>query len=337
MSDKAQPPARPPDLTASSASVHTKALLVDAEHAGERLDVFLARSLPEQSRAQLQRWIAAGDVTVDNENARASQRVRAGQTLRIRIPALRPAEPQAEDIPLTIVYDDAALLVIEKPAGLSVHPGAGRAAGTLVNALLHHVRDLSGIGGVERPGIVHRLDRGTSGLMVVAKDDATHRALARQFAERSVEKEYLAVVHGRPRQPRGEIRTLIGRDPKHRQKMSTRIARGRTAHTQYSIERALDGATLMRLRIYTGRTHQVRVHMAHLGHPLVGDALYGGGRTPMSRSSAARRAIAGFPRPALHAARLGFTHPGSGARLSFASSLSPDIIALIDALEYRAP
>ena len=225
------------------------------------------------------------------------------------------ARPRAQDIPLTIVHEDAHLLVLDKPAGLAVHPGAGRAEGTLVNALLHHVKDLSGVGGVLRPGIVHRLDRGTSGLLVVAKDDQTHRALAAQFAGRTVEKEYLALVLGMPSPREGRISAAIGRHPQQRKRMAVRARGGREALTTYRVEEGLDGAALLRVRIHTGRTHQIRVHLASVGHPVAGDRDYGGTRTPSSRRARSRELLAALARPALHAARLSFTHPATGERL----------------------
>jgi 23S rRNA pseudouridine1911/1915/1917 synthase len=224
------------------------------------------------------------------------------------------------------------LLVIEKPAGLVVHPGAGRASGTLVNALLGQVRDLSGIGGVLRPGIVHRLDRGTSGLLVVAKDDATHRDLARQFASRRVEKEYLALVLGVPPRAEGEVALPIGRDPVHRKKMSVRAPKGRGALTRYSLVEALDGAALLRVRLHTGRTHQIRVHLASIGHPVAGDETYGGRREPPSRRASSREALRSLGRPALHAARLAFEHPATRERVCFESPLPADISELIERL-----
>ena len=315
-----------------TADADARTLAVDEAGAGERLDRWLARVMPETSRARLQAVIAAGGVLVEGRAARPSLRLKAGQSVSVRLPAPRPADPLAEDIPITVVHEDRHLLVVDKPAGLVVHPGAGRASGTLVNALLHRVRDLSGVGGVLRPGIVHRLDRGTSGLLVVAKDDATHLALSRQFSGRTVEKEYLAVVLGVPRAAEGTIDVPIGRDPIHRQRMSVRAPRGRAARSTYRVVEALDGAALLRVRIATGRTHQIRVHLAALGHPVAGDATYGGRRSPASRRPEARAALEALARPALHAARLAFTHPSSGERVSFDSPLPGDLQALLAAL-----
>jgi 23S rRNA pseudouridine1911/1915/1917 synthase len=312
-------------------------LLVEADGAGQRLDAWIAAHRPELSRSRVQSLIEAGQILVDEKAPRPSSRVRTGQAVTIEVPAAIPAIPQPEDIPLAIVHEDDRLLVIDKPTGLAVHPGAGRPAGTLVNALLHHVKDLSGIGGVLRPGIVHRLDRGTSGLLVVAKDDASHRHLAHQFAARTVEKEYLAVVLGVPARAEGTIQAAIGRDPVHRQKMSIRSRHGRAAESAYSVLERLDGAALVRVRIHSGRTHQIRVHMASIGHPVAGDSVYGGTRTPSSKNPAARAALLGLGRPALHAARLAFTHPGTGERVIFASPLPADIERLLAALRSSLP
>ena len=309
-----------------------RSLTVDGGAAGWRLDRWLARELPDHSRSRLQSLIAAGAVLLDGRPARASARLRAGQAVAVHIPEPRTAAPRAQDIPLVVVHEDRWLLVIEKPPGLVVHPGAGAPEGTLVNALLHHVRDLSGIGGELRPGIVHRLDKGTSGLMVVAKDDATHRDLVRQFAGRTVEKEYLAVVLGVPSPRQGVIDSPIGRDPVNRKKMSARGPRARAARSAYAAVEALDGAALVRVRIHTGRTHQIRVHLASLGHPVAGDPLYGGRRVPGSRRSGAREALRALDRPALHAARLAFTHPGTGERLDFTSPLPADLQGLLGQL-----
>jgi 23S rRNA pseudouridine1911/1915/1917 synthase len=307
-------------------------LTPDDEDAGQRLDAWLARSLPSLSRARLQGLIADGHVLVDGAPARASTRVRPGQDVLVRVPAPEPAKPEPEDIPLDVIHEDTHLIVVNKAPGLVVHPGAGTSSGTLVNALLHHVRDLSGIGGFLRPGIVHRLDKGTSGLLVVAKDDTTHHALARQFASRSVEKEYLALVLGTPSRPRGEIDASIGRHPVDRKKMTADGPRGRTARTSWECEEAFDGATLLRVRIHTGRTHQIRVHLASIGHPVVGDATYGGTRTPPSRRAECRSALASLGRPALHAARLSFTHPSTGTLVSFEAPVPPDLLSVIERL-----
>ena len=311
-------------------------LVADDEAEGHRLDAWLAQRLPSFSRSRLQALIDEGHVMLDRARTRPSARLRTGQVVRVHVPAPAPAEPQPEDIPIVVVYEDAHLVVVNKPAGLVVHPGAGTSRGTLVNALLRHVRDLSGVGGVLRPGIVHRLDRGTSGLLVVAKDDETHRSLARQFAGRTVEKEYAALVLGAPARAAGEVDAPIGRDPVHRQKMSVRAPRGREARTSWRVEERFDGAALLRVRIHTGRTHQIRVHLASVGHPVAGDAVYGGTRPPSSRRAAARDALLALDRPALHAARLAFNHPASGERLTFEAPLPPDLGAVLERLRTAA-
>jgi 23S rRNA pseudouridine1911/1915/1917 synthase len=304
-------------------------LVVDDGDEGQRLDAWLARRLPSLSRSRLRTLIDEGHVLLDGRRTRPSARLRSGQAVRVHVPPPVPAEPQPEDIPISVVHEDTRLLVVNKPAGLVVHPGAGRSRGTLVNALLRHVRDLSGVGGVVRPGIVHRLDRGTSGLLVVAKDDETHRSLVRQFAGRTVEKEYVALVLGSPALGSGEVDSPIGRDPVHRKKMSVRAPRGREARTSWRVEERFDGAALLRVRIHTGRTHQIRVHLASIGHPVAGDAVYGGKRTPSSRRGAAREAFTSLERPALHAARLAFTHPATGERLAFEAPLPADLLSVL--------
>jgi 23S rRNA pseudouridine1911/1915/1917 synthase len=307
-------------------------LVAGPDVAGLRFDVWLAQRLPSLSRARLRALIDEGCVLLDKTRTRASARLRPGQVARITVPAPVPAEPLPEDIEVAVVHEDGHLLVVNKPAGLVVHPGAGAPRGTLVNALLRHVRDLSGVGGVLRPGIVHRLDKGTSGLLVVAKNDDAHRALVRQFAGRTVEKEYLALVLGVPSRPAGQIDATIGRDPVHRQRMSVRAPRGREACTSWHVEERFDGAALLRVRIHTGRTHQIRVHLASIGHPVAGDATYGGARTPSSRRVGSREALQSLERPALHAARLAFTHPASGERLEFATPLPADLIEVLERL-----
>ncbi len=307
-------------------------LPVEESEAGTRLDRWLCRRLGGLSRGRIQGLIQAGQVLVDGEVARPSLRVRCGTTVWVTIPPAQPARPAPEDIPLCIVHEDAYLVVVDKPAGLVVHPGAGARTGTLVAALLHHVRDLSGVGGVLRPGIVHRLDRGTSGLLVVAKNDDAHRALARQFAERTVEKEYLAIVLGVPGRRIATIDAPIERDRVSRKKMTARTGRGRQARSSYELAEALDGAALLRVRLHTGRTHQIRVHLASIGHPVAGDATYGGTRTPPSRRPASREALSQLARPALHAARLAFDHPVTGARLRLESPLPTELTRLLEVL-----
>jgi 23S rRNA pseudouridine1911/1915/1917 synthase len=304
----------------------THTLVAGPPDEGQRIDVWLARALPSLSRARLKALIEQGQVRVDGKRTRPALRVRSGQTISVVVPAPVNPVPQPEDIPVDVVYEDAQLLVVNKPAGLVVHPGAGAPRGTLVNALLRHVRDLSGVGGVLRPGIVHRLDRGTSGLLVVAKDDATHRSLVAQFAGRTVEKEYLAIVLGVPRAREGTITAAIGRDPVHRQRMSVRAKKGREARSSWRLEESFDGAALLRVRIHTGRTHQIRVHLASIGHPIAGDATY------HSRRVVATEALRELSRPALHAARLAFVHPSSGRTLSFEAPLPADLARTLQAL-----
>jgi 23S rRNA pseudouridine1911/1915/1917 synthase len=252
---------------------------VPAEAEGERLDRYLASEIPNHSRSRIQRLIDDGHVVVARvKHTKANVQLREGDEVTVTLPELAAAAPAAQDLPLAILFDDPDIVVVDKPAGLVVHPAAGNPDGTLVNALLHHVKDLSGIGGEIRPGIVHRLDKGTSGVMVVAKNDLAHQELARQFHDREVEKEYVALVWGLVQQ-RKRIEAAIGRDPRHRQKMSTRASRAREAVTRVTWARDLRGVTLCRIAIFTGRTHQIRVHMSAIGHPVVGDALYGACRT----------------------------------------------------------
>ena len=319
-------------LPGEAATRGSDRVVADDEAAGQRLDRWLTSRFPRESRARLQSLIEAAAVRVDGHPARPALRLRAGQTIEVDWPAPRPAAPQAQDLPLSIVYQDADLLVVDKPAGVVVHPGAGAAAGTLVNALLHHVGDLSGVGGTLRPGIVHRLDRGTSGLLVVAKNDEAHRNLSRQFAERSVSKEYLAIVLGTPRFKEGTVDAAIGRHPVDRKRMAVRREGGRSARSSYSVVEALDGASLLRVRIHTGRTHQIRVHLASLGNPVAGDGTYGGARLPPTRRAASRAALESLGRPALHAARLSFAHPATGLRLTFESPLPSDLAAVLERL-----
>ena len=250
-------------------------LEVASEHAGQRLDRYLAAVVPGQSRSQVQRLIELGHVEVAGRSARANLAVKTGDRIGVEIPEPVAPAPLPEDIPVPVLYEDADLIVVDKPAGMVVHPAAGHDSGTLVNALLHQVEDLSGIGGQLRPGIVHRLDKGTSGVMVVAKHDRSHEDLARQFHDREVDKEYAALVWGVVQAGR-RIDLPIGRDPGDRQKMSARARRARAAVTRITRAEHLRGVTLCHVAIATGRTHQIRVHLSAIGHPVVGDATYGG-------------------------------------------------------------
>jgi 23S rRNA pseudouridine1911/1915/1917 synthase len=314
----------------------THTLTVPDDSDGLRLDRFLVSILPEQSRSQIQRLIKEGHVRVGGREAKANQAVKGGQDIVVDAPAPVVPAPQPEALPLPILYQDKDLIVIDKPAGMVVHPAAGHASGTLVNALLHHVDDLSGIGGEKRPGIVHRLDRGTSGLMVVAKHDASHEELARQFAEREVEKEYIALVWGEVMAGR-RIDAAIGRDPSNRKKMasteSKRMRRSREAVTRIvRAEHFGRTMTLAGVAIHTGRTHQIRVHLSAIGHPVVGDALYGGVHR---RVPGDLRAVTHLERPFLHAARLAFKHPEDQRRMEFQSELPADLQAVLDELRER--
>ena len=297
-----------------------------------RLDKALAEAT-ELSRARVQSLIADGYVTIDGKTATSpSTKVAAGALFEITIPPAADAEAQAQDIPLTVVFEDEHLIVVDKPAGMVVHPAAGNADGTLVNALLHHCRgQLSGIGGVARPGIVHRIDKDTSGLLVVAKSDAAHEGLAKQFADHSIHRRYLAVCAGRPNSAEGTIEGRLGRSDANRKKMAVldkNSSRGKHAVTHYKLVRRLEGSSLIECRLETGRTHQVRVHCASIGHSLLGDPVYG--RTPKALKPLLSRLD--FHRQALHAAELGFVHPISGKTVSFTADLPADMAELIDEL-----
>ncbi|HEX2455590.1 MAG TPA: RluA family pseudouridine synthase [Vicinamibacterales bacterium] len=309
-----------------------RTLQVEPEQDGARLDSFLTTLLPEHSRSQVQRLIKDGHVHGPAAaSLRPSTPVRTGQTYSIDLPAPVATTPEPEPLPLRIVFEDPDVVVLDKPAGMVVHPAAGHSSGTLVNALLHHVKDLSGIGGELRPGIVHRLDRGTSGLMVVAKNDRAHQELSRQFKDREVEKEYVALVWGVVQAGR-RIDAAIGRDPAQREKMSTRARRARSAVTRVTWARHLKGVSLLKVAIATGRTHQIRVHLSAIGHPVVGDPVYGGVHR---RVPGDLRAVMRLERPFLHSARLSFTHPRDGRRVDFDSPLPPDLQAAIDDIETR--
>jgi len=303
-------------------------LEVPDDQAGERLDRFLTGALAGHSRSQLQRLIKDGLVQVGGRPTKPNAVLRAGDRITLDIP--EPVAPSTvpEALPLDVVYEDGDIIVINKAAGMVVHPAAGHPAGTLVNALLHHVTDLSGIGGELRPGIVHRLDRGTSGLMVVAKSDRAHDELARQFHDREVEKDYIALAWGVV-QPGRRIDAPIGRDPNNRQKMSAKARRARSAVTRVVEARHLRGVTLVRVAIATGRTHQIRVHLSAIGHPIVGDTTYGGVRRHVA---ADLRPVLRLERPFLHAARLVFAHPTEERPMEFTAPLPADLQQVLDAL-----
>ena len=321
-------------------------LVVDADAAGRRLDAWLAAAIPELSRSRLKALIEAGRVRIDGATiVEAKKPVNSGSLVQVELPEATPPEPEGEPIPLDVVYEDEDLLVIDKPAGLVVHPAAGNWTGTLVNALIAHCGDsLSGIGGVKRPGIVHRLDKDTTGLMVVAKNDRAHRGLAKQFADHGrsggLERGYVALVWGVPSLPYGLVDAPLGRSPTNRLKMAIVKNGGREAVTHYTVlERfgppAAPIASLVELRLETGRTHQIRVHMAALGHPLVGDADYGKGfLTKLALLPDDVRAVASaFRRQALHAYLLGFEHPRTGEAMHFESDPPDDLAELIEAFK----
>jgi 23S rRNA pseudouridine1911/1915/1917 synthase len=290
-------------------------LNVGAGESGERLDRFVASKLPTLSRSFIQQLIEDGMIRVEGRAPKANYRVRAGETIRVRVPPPQPTEAHAENIPLTIVYEDDALLVIDKPAGMVVHPAAGHTSSTLVNAVLGHAPDLV-VGNVERPGLVHRLDRDTSGLIVIAKNDEAVRQLQRQFAARTVHKTYLALVDGRVEVAQGKIEAPLGRDPRDRKKFAVVTTPGaREAVTIFRVAEQLSDYTLLRVEPQTGRTHQIRVHLAFIHHPVVADAVYG-----RSRQNAL-----GLSRQFLHAWRLALVHPVTGAPLEFTAPLPDDL------------
>src|SRR5213082_307879 len=295
-------------------------LLVSANEAMLRLDQFMTKRLPEFSRSRLQQLIRDGFVLLNNSTSRPRQIVRGGDKIQLTEPPLEKIEALPEQIPLEILFEDNDLIVINKPAGLVVHPGAGHREHTLVNALLHHFPKLSGIGGKERPGIVHRLDKETSGCLVVAKTDVAHHGLSGQFAARTIEKIYLALVAGKLRKSAGTVEEKIGRHPVDRQRMSTASRRGRAAKTEYRVLSSSNEMSLVECKLHSGRTHQVRVHLQHLGHPVLGDKIYG------------KKHTAPFARQMLHAWKLGFQHPRTSEWKNFEATLPNDFENAIKSL-----
>lgn len=298
-------------------------LTAKASDAGKRLDAFLHERLPEYSRSRLQSWIKDARVFIGGQQVRASYLLRGGEDIAVEPADLAPLKAVPEELPLKIIYEDEDIIVVDKPAGMVVHAGAGHSSGTLVNALLHRFEQLAKGSSDLRPGIVHRLDKETSGVLVVARTDRAHQALSMQFRNREVEKVYLALVHGRMKTPEGQITTPIARDPVRRTRMTTKLATGRSALTQYCVVEELGTSSYLEVRIGTGRTHQIRVHLASIHHPVVGDRLYG-----------APAQIHGLPvlnRFFLHAHRLGFTLPTTGERITFASQLAPELVDFLQA------
>ncbi|MFT3708279.1 MAG: RluA family pseudouridine synthase [Archangium sp.] len=291
------------------------------EDRGARVDQFIARKHPALSRARVQALIASQHVRVDGSAVKASQRIAGSETITIELPEPVAAEPQAEDLPLRIVHEDKHVLVLDKAAGMVVHPGAGHASGTVVNALLHHVKDLKGVGGELRPGIVHRLDKDTSGLLVIAKHDEALRALQASFKSREVKKTYVALVLGKP-PPSGTFNTLHARHPTQRLRFTGKTKTGKPAVTHFTVAEQFARAARVEIDLETGRTHQIRMHFAEAGFPLLGDAIYGGKRV---------QALKVIDRQALHAWKLAFDHPVSGKAMSFTAPLPADFVRAIKA------
>lgn len=302
---------------------------VEPAEEGSRLDSYLAARLPGRSRVQIQRAIECDLISVNDRNTKASYRIHAGDRVEGDLLPTAPLAARAEAIPLAILYEDDQIVVINKPAGMVVHPGAGISSGTLANALVHHLNvggNVSGSGDPSRPGIVHRLDQGTSGLLVAAKNESAQLYLSRQFADRNVEKKYLALVYGRLATDQGRIEAPIGRDTRNRTRMAVREnGGGRYALTLYRVQRRKKDFTLLDVEIKTGRTHQIRVHLAHMGHPVVGDSTYDNGRGKSLKDPRMRAAIAALGRPFLHAAYLAFLHPATGQRMEFFADMPDEL------------
>jgi len=310
--------------------------LVHSQDSSKRLDVFLSQKGPALSRSQIKKLIETGKVQIDGRKAKAGLRLRENEVVTLTIPEPRRLEIEAEAIPLKVLYEDRHLIVVDKPAGLVVHPGAGNYSGTLVNALLHRCPDLAGIGGVLRPGIVHRLDKDTSGVLVVAKDDLAHRSLSDQFRKHTAERNYVGIVFGQLSEE-GQVDAPVGRHPTQRKKMSARPWKGREARTYWRVLERFRSFNLAEFRLQTGRTHQIRVHLSSIGHPILGDPLYGGRKRLASvESLPLRQGLRRLKRQALHATSLGFVHPVTGDVLKFSSPLPEDIqeaIALLRRME----
>ena len=315
----------------------TLEFLVPKDAQKERLDIFLCSHLPSVTRAKLKRLVDDNMVLVNGKPTKAGRPIRPGEVITIHFPPPQPTHLEAEEIPLDIVYEDDFLLVVNKPAGLVVHPAYGNMSGTLVNALLAHCNSLSDVGGEKRPGLVHRLDKDTSGLLVVAKDDVTHVALARQLSAHKIDREYRAIVWWTFKEPTGRVEAAIGRHPRDRIKMCIDV-NGKHAVTNYHVLDEMSFSSYVRLNLETGRTHQIRVHMAHIGHPVFSDAAYGGRGKPMGgmsnpRAQFVNRLLKKFTRQMLHARILSFQHPATGELLTFEAHIPQDMQELLHILK----
>ncbi len=302
----------------------TRQLLFPDDRPVERLDTFVSECLPDISRSQLKKLIDSGQITLNHAQTKASNKLRGGESIQVILPDPEPIAALPEAIPLHILYEDQDLIVIDKPAGMVVHPAAGHSHGTLVNALLHHCTDLAGIGGELRPGIVHRIDKDTSGVLVVTKNDLSHQHLATQFKDHSIKRRYLALIHGAPSDQSGIIDQPIGRHPTQRKKMSSKAKKSKRAVTHWKILKQynINRLSLVELQLETGRTHQIRVHFTEINCPLIGDPLYGNrSRTTAIKDMELRKLIDRLPGQALHAQSLGFIHPRSGKYLEFSSEM----------------
>lgn len=309
-------------------------LLFPSDRPAERLDQFISGMVEELSRSSVNRLIDSGEILVDGATAKSSLKLKGGEIITVHLPDPESCSAGPEDIPLNILYEDSDVIVVNKPAGMVVHPGAGNSTGTLVNALLGHCSDLSGIGGLLRPGIVHRIDKDTSGVLVAAKNDHAHQSLSIQFSEHSIKRIYWALVFGSPKTDTGHIESAIGRHPVDRKKMSSRAKQGKQAVTHWKVLARYDGVTLLRLRLETGRTHQIRVHLSEAGYPLVGDQLYcTEGRLNSIRNTRIRAALKNLTRQALHAKTLGFIHPASNSYMEFDTELPDDLQHIIQKIE----
>lgn len=327
-------PPRSLSLELQTVSTEIQLLTITDEAAGQRIDAFLASRLTEISRTRIQKAIEDGDVVVGSRTVKPSYRLRPGDQVEIDLPDPPAVLVAAENIPVKIVYEDDDLIVVDKPAGMVVHPGAGVESGTLVNALVYHFNELSEKAGAIRPGIVHRIDKETSGLLVVAKNDLAHERLSDQFRDRAVFKLYVALLYGRLSAERGEIESPIGRSPHNRTRMAVlRGGAGRAAHTLFEVADRFPQFTLVRVQIKTGRTHQIRVHMAHIGHPVVGDTTYGGGRENSVLDPRIKREIKALGRHFLHSYEMAFTHPRTLERLEFRSPLADELTRFLGELK----